>query len=360
MFGIPRRIEGALGAQAWLGRRAVHALDRLAAPAEARSQREPVSVVIAATGSVPIDRLLDSIGYAPGEGDEVIVATVGASHEAASRGRPGVRIVEAGIAPSGWSASSWGRQVGAKTARNAWILFLDERLVVESGDLAGVLLATAGDDAAVAVTAFPRYESVTLAEQVLVPFACRHLMAGSGSAHDVAASCMLMSRAAFETIGGYEEVAGEPAEHPALERELEKRGMRHETVDGRALVALHETEPAAFAARSAGMSAAAAPEAPGAAALAFSSAALSAMPALALLQGLRTRRLKLILTAGAAWAAEAWIAREFASKLSGRRASHTAAFLQPVALGWVLGMVVRNRATDGRSPRRRHGPSSSA
>ena len=353
MFGISRRLEGALGAQAWLGRRALRALDQLAAPSEARGRREPLSVVIAATGAAPVEPLLESLRDVLGEPDEVIVATVGASRDMAKPDRTGMRVVEAGIEPSGWTASSWGRHMGAKAARNAWILFLDERVVVESRELAGVLLATAEDDAAAAVSAFPRYETVTLTEEVVVPFAWRHRLAGRGSARDAAGSCLLVSRAAFETAGGYEEVAGEPDEHRALERELENRGLRHETVDGRALVALHEKDPAAFAARSAGLSAAAAAEAPGTAALAFASAALSAMPALALFQGLRKRNLKLTLAAGAAWAADAWLARSFASKLSGRRASQEAACLQPFALAWVLGMVVRDRARGAALPGRR-------
>ncbi len=165
-------------------------------------------------------------GYGP---LEVIVIDDESSDATAAEARAAatdrVRVVEGKPVPSGWVGKSWACHQGYELAQGAWLLFTDAD-VRHAPDTVGRSLALVQGRCAAGVSVLPLIETRGLVEQAIQPAAAvliRSFVAPGpfvrwprSPVAIAAGGFILLSRAAYEGVGGHE-------------------AMRHELVDDQML-----------------------------------------------------------------------------------------------------------------------------
>ena len=145
-----------------------------------------------------------------------------------------VRVASAGALSEGWSGKNNAMAAGARQARGEWLLFTDADTVHLPGSLAGSV-REAGERGAALLSYSPQQEVHGFLEKVVMPVIFGELALAyrpskvSDPASPVAAAngqYLLISRAAYDAVGGHAAVASSLLEDVALARMVKASGRR--------------------------------------------------------------------------------------------------------------------------------------
>ncbi len=147
---------------------------------------------------------------------------------------PRVRLIDAGSLPQGWTGKNNAMAAGARQARGRWLLFTDADTVHHAGSLARAL-AEAKKHGAALVSYSPEQEVHGFWEKAVMPVIFAELASTykpsqvSNPASPAAAAngqYLLISREAYDAVGGYAGVANSLLEDVALARAVKASGRR--------------------------------------------------------------------------------------------------------------------------------------
>jgi len=147
---------------------------------------------------------------------------------------PGVRVVDAGPLPAGWSGKVNAMLAGVCVAQGEWLLFTDADTVHRPGSLARAL-AEARQHGAELLSYSPAQEVHGFWEKAVMPVIFAELAATyrpsevSDPASPAAAAngqYLLISRAAYDAVGGHAAVAASLLEDVALARAVKESGRK--------------------------------------------------------------------------------------------------------------------------------------
>jgi GT2 family glycosyltransferase len=169
---------------------------------------------------------------------EVVVVDDGSwDSTAAEAGRAGARVVAAPAPGAGRTGKVAACAVGAREARaGRWLAFVDADVVL-APEAVSRLLAACREAGAVAGSPLARQATRTLWEELLLPdlglaVAERLDLDAIGDPARpeafLSGQCLLVTRDAYEAVGGFEAVAGSLVEDVALARRLKAAGKRLE------------------------------------------------------------------------------------------------------------------------------------
>src|ERR1700687_377981 len=146
---------------------------------------------------------------------------------------PGVRVIDAGPLPQGWTGKNNAVTTGARQSRGEWLLFTDADTVHVPGSLARAL-AEAQDNNAELLSYSPEQIAVTFWEMATLPVVFAELARQyppsvvSDPASPIAAAngqFILVRRETYDAVGGHAAVARDILEDVALARAV-KRSAR--------------------------------------------------------------------------------------------------------------------------------------
>ena len=213
-------------------------------PQEAKSPT--VSVIVPARNEEDcLGRCLESLvaqsEMAQSDGDsELVFEIIVVDDRSTDRTRevaqafPGVQVIEAGPLPEGWTGKCNAVACGARVAKGRWLLFTDADTVHRLGSL-GRALREAQDRGAALLSYSPEQEVHSLLEKAVMPVIFAELAARyrpedvSNPASSAAAAngqYILISREAYDAVGGHAEVAGSLLEDVELARLVKRSGRR--------------------------------------------------------------------------------------------------------------------------------------
>jgi len=207
-------------------------------PARSQPTRRPtVSIIIPARNEqINLRACLESLIPQAGVSLEIIVADDGSSdgtrHIAESFA--GVQVISPGGLRSGWTGKNNAVFSGAAVARGEWLLFTDADTVHYPGSLARAVAEAQQHDAAL-LSYSPRQEVRGFWEKAVMPVIFAELAAAyrpadvSDPASAEAAAngqYILISREAYDGVGGHAAVAASLLEDVALARAVKASGRR--------------------------------------------------------------------------------------------------------------------------------------
>jgi glycosyltransferase involved in cell wall biosynthesis len=147
---------------------------------------------------------------------------------------PIVRVIEAGPLPAGWTGKNNAVTTGARAARGSWLLFTDADTVHMPGSLARAL-AEAEEHHADLLSYSPEQIAVTFWEMAVLPVVFAELArqyppsrVSDQNSPEAAANgqYMLITREAYEAVGGHAFVATSVLEDVALARAMKSSGSK--------------------------------------------------------------------------------------------------------------------------------------
>lgn len=147
---------------------------------------------------------------------------------------PGVRVLEAGPLPEGWTGKNNAVTTGACQARGQWLLFTDADTVHLPGSLAGAM-KEAQENAAEMLSYSPEQIAVTFWEMATLPVVFAELARQyspskvSDPASPIAAAngqYILIRRDTYDAVGGHAAIAGDILEDVALARAVKQSGRK--------------------------------------------------------------------------------------------------------------------------------------
>ncbi len=147
---------------------------------------------------------------------------------------PQLRVVEATPPPPGWVCKNNAVALGAQHATNSWLLFSDADAVLLDGAVAQALALGAEHDAAL-VSFSPEQDLKTWYEKALVPFVYLRLAQRfpfdqindpASAAAAANGQFLMITREAYDAVGGHAAVHGAVLEDLALARRVKKAGYR--------------------------------------------------------------------------------------------------------------------------------------
>jgi glycosyltransferase involved in cell wall biosynthesis len=196
-----------------------------------------VSVIVPARNEeISLPACLESLVTQEGIRSEIVVVNDGSTDRTAEIAGtfPGVRVIDAGPLPAGWTGKNNAMVEGAKVAHGKWLLFTDADTVHKPGSL-----ARAVDEAerhqAVLLSYSPEQEVRGFWEKAVMPVIFAELAATyppekvSHGTFPVAAAngqYLLVAHEAYKAIGGHARVAGDLLEDVALARLVKSSGGR--------------------------------------------------------------------------------------------------------------------------------------
>jgi molybdopterin-guanine dinucleotide biosynthesis protein A len=201
------------------------------------SERPTVSVIVPARNEEAcLGACLESLVRQAAVSFEVIVVDDGSTDgtREIAQSFPGVRVVDPDPLPTGWSGKNNALVAGAKAARGEWLLFTDADTVHRAGSLAGSL-AEAQRQKAALLSYSPEQEVHGLWEKAVMPVIFAELAstyrpsAVSDRASSAAAAngqYILVSRNAYDAVGGHAAIATSLLEDVALARAMKSSGRR--------------------------------------------------------------------------------------------------------------------------------------
>ncbi len=201
------------------------------------SERPTVSVIVPARNEEAcLGACLESLVGQSGVNFEIIVVDDGSSDRTReiAQSFPGVRVVDPDPLPSGWSGKNNALVAGAKAARGEWLLFTDADTVHRAGSLARSLAEVQRQKAAL-LSYSPDQEVHGLWEKAVMPVIFGELASTyrpsevSDRASSAAAAngqYILVSREAYDAVGGHSAVATSLLEDVALARAVKSSGRR--------------------------------------------------------------------------------------------------------------------------------------
>ena len=146
----------------------------------------------------------------------------------------GVRVIEAGPLPQGWTGKNNAVTAGAKAAHGAWLLFTDADTIHLPGSLAAAL-KEAQDNGAELLSYSPEQIAVTFWEMATLPVVFAELARQyspskvSNPSSPIAAAngqYILIRRDTYDAVGGHAAVAGDILEDVALARAVKRSGRK--------------------------------------------------------------------------------------------------------------------------------------
>src|SRR6201997_4351875 len=206
-------------------------------PMTETSGKPEVSVIIPARNEeASLCACLESLVSQSGVEFEIIVVN---DHSTDRTGEiatsfPGVRVIEAGALPQGWTGKNNAVTCGAREARGEWLLFTDADTVHLPGSLARAL-AESKEYSAEMLSYSPEQIAVTFWEMAVLPVVFAELARQyppskvSDPASPIAAAngqYILITREAYDAVGGHAAVASEILEDVALAKRVKSAGRK--------------------------------------------------------------------------------------------------------------------------------------
>jgi glycosyltransferase involved in cell wall biosynthesis len=148
--------------------------------------------------------------------------------------RPDIYVISAPPLPEGWTGKNHAMTVGAKLARGKWLLFTDADTVHKPGSLVRAV-AEAEQHGAVLLSYSPEQEVRRFWEKAVMPVIFAELAATyppakvNDPASPVAAAngqYLLVSREAYDAVGGHTAIAGDLLEDVAMARLVKSSGRK--------------------------------------------------------------------------------------------------------------------------------------
>ena len=145
-----------------------------------------------------------------------------------------LRVIDATAPPSGWVGKNHAVSLGAQHANSAWLLFTDSDAVVSAGAVAKAIALSREHDAAL-ISFSPQQDLQTWYEKSLIPFIYLRLAQRfpfdqiNNPASSVAAAngqFLMITRQAYDSIGGHDAIHGAVLEDVALARRVKNAGFR--------------------------------------------------------------------------------------------------------------------------------------
>jgi glycosyltransferase involved in cell wall biosynthesis len=196
-----------------------------------------ISVIIPARNEeVSLADCLQSLVTQSGVGFEIIVVddhSTDRTREIAES-FPGVRVVDAGPLPEGWTGKNNAVTCGARQARGEWLLFTDADTVHLPGSLAGAI-KEAQENGAEMLSYSPEQIAVTFWEMATLPVVFAELARQyspskvSDPASPIAAAngqYILIRRETYDAVGGHAAIASDILEDVALARAVKISGRK--------------------------------------------------------------------------------------------------------------------------------------
>lgn len=206
-------------------------------PSLSDAARPEVSVIVPARNEEAcLGACLESLAGQQGVSFEIIVVDDGSTDRtvAIARSFPGVKVLEAGPLPEGWSGKSNAVHTGAQQARGQWLLFTDADTVHLPGSLARSV-EEAKRHGAEMLSYSPAQELRGFVERAVMPVIFAELAAKykprevSGPNSPAAAAngqYLLITREAYDAIGGHVAIATCLLEDVELARAVKRSGRR--------------------------------------------------------------------------------------------------------------------------------------
>jgi glycosyltransferase involved in cell wall biosynthesis len=147
---------------------------------------------------------------------------------------PGVRVIDAGTLPPGWTGKNNAVATGARAARANWFLFTDADTVHLPGSLARAL-SEAKENAADLLSYSPQQLAGTFWEKAALPvvfaelarqFPPSQVSDPKSSAAAANGQYILVTREAYEAVGGHAALASSILEDVALARAVKASGRK--------------------------------------------------------------------------------------------------------------------------------------
>ena len=204
---------------------------------EQESQRPSVSVVVPARNEeVSLRDCLESLVRQAGIAYEVIVVDDGSSDRTReiALSFQEVQVVDPGPLPPGWSGKNNALVAGARGARGEWLLFTDADTVHRTGSLARAVAEAKQQNAAL-LSYSPEQEVHGFWEKAVMPVIFAELARAfrpsevSNPASRAAAAngqYILISREAYDAIGGHAAIASDLLEDVALAQAVKASGRK--------------------------------------------------------------------------------------------------------------------------------------
>ena len=198
-----------------------------------------VSIIIPARNEeASLHDCLSSLISQPGVAFEIIViddhSTDRTREIASSFSSQKVRLIEAGPLPPGWTGKNNAVATGAKAARAEWLLFTDADTIHLSGSLRRSL-AEANRHNASLLSYSPQQIVKTFWEKAVMPVIFAELAASfrpaqvsdlNSSAAAANGQYILITREAYDAVGGHAAIAGNLLEDVALARAVKQSGRK--------------------------------------------------------------------------------------------------------------------------------------
>jgi glycosyltransferase involved in cell wall biosynthesis len=201
------------------------------------SAKPEVSVIVPARNEeASLGACLESLVSQSGVDFEVIVVndhSIDRTREIAES-FPGVRVIEAGALPQGWTGKNNAVTCGGREARGQWLLFTDADTIHLPGSLARAL-AEANEHQAEMLSYSPEQIAVTFWEKAILPVVFAELARQyrpskvSDPASPIAAAngqFILIRRETYDAIGGHAAVASDILEDVALAKRMKSAGQK--------------------------------------------------------------------------------------------------------------------------------------
>lgn len=153
---------------------------------------------------------------------------------AASFASPRLRVIEAGSIPKGWTGKNNAVTAGARAARGQWLLFTDADTVHRPRSLARSLEEAKRHGAAM-LSYSPEQIVKTFAEKAVMPVIFAELAASfrpsqvsdpNSPAAAANGQYILITREAYDAVGGHAAIAGDLLEDVALARAVKRSGRK--------------------------------------------------------------------------------------------------------------------------------------
>jgi glycosyltransferase involved in cell wall biosynthesis len=145
-----------------------------------------------------------------------------------------VRVIEAGPLPTGWTGKNHAVSTGSKAARGEWLLFTDADTIHLPGSLARSLAETKRHDAAL-LSYSPEQIVESFWEKAVMPVIFAELAASfrpsqvsdpNSPAAAANGQYILITREAYDAVGGHAAIAGNLLEDVALARAVKRSGRK--------------------------------------------------------------------------------------------------------------------------------------
>src|SRR6516225_10321081 len=202
------------------------------------SGKQPlVSVIIPARDEeASLGQCLQSLVFQAGVAFEILVVNDHSSDRTAeiAASFPGVRVIQAGPLPQGWTGKNNAVACGTREAKGEWLLFTDADTVHRPGSLARAL-AEAKENKAEMLSYSPEQIAVSFWEMAILPVVFGELARQyppskvSDPASPIAAAngqFILIRRETYDAIGGHAAVAGDILEDVALATRVKSAGRK--------------------------------------------------------------------------------------------------------------------------------------